>query len=135
MAYCQKCNNTKEIFCEGLYPCPKCNPEAIECQLKQLQAELKKTNQWYCDQRDARLLLQAKLVELEVELEKHRWIPVSERLPDDINVKFVLLKKDRSFGPYAIRAMYSPTLNKWDHLSNMNGVITHWKPIFLPEKS
>lgn len=74
-----------------------------------------------------------RIKELEAELEKHRWIPTSERLPE---------KKDNSFCSAWVVAMdkktwtiaqYNYEYAHWDkdHSPYDLGmeVITHWKPI------
>ncbi len=57
-------------------------------------------------------------------LEKHRWIPVSERLPENTfkvwvcNTKIGFTSEDR----------YIPAVSRWES----GRVYTHWKPITLP---
>ena len=63
--------------------------------------------------------------QLQAELEKHRWIPVSERLPESSGVVLVLLSDGNII--QAISA-YWVNYKGW-----LNQSITHWKPIILPE--
>lgn len=65
---------------------------------------------------------------LQAELEKHRWIPVSERLPDQDTQVIVATKNEPFVGVYC-------SLRK-EFVGNLGGVVynnvTHWKPIILP---
>ena len=74
------------------------------------------------------MLQQKQIRELKTKLDKHRWIPVEERLPDKHDIYDV-----------------SDGRRKWEHLWiqmskcwRKDGTlhyesITHWKPIILPE--
>ncbi len=69
---------------------------------------------------------------LKAELEQHRWIPVSERLPKEDEQCLVIEGKFAQLGNWQ---------QNTDHLGlqwNVNGFIskqvTHWKPIILPEQ-
>lgn len=68
--------------------------------------------------------------QLREELIKHRWIPVSERLPED-GVKGFYIVIAISGLPYSA---YQYKNEVW---MNKEGermqIITHWKPIILPE--
>lgn len=71
--------------------------------------------------------------ELEAELDKYRWIPVEERLPE--YGKAVLIKTTTSVVPRIGR--HSPTIPQWATTDGLyfhgNGYkdVTHWMP--LPE--
>ena len=68
---------------------------------------------------------------LQAELDKHRWIPVSERLPEktkeDLRPKLLVYNED------------GIAVQEWRHydfgwsFSDDTGEPTHWKPISLPE--
>lgn len=71
---------------------------------------------------------------LEAEAEKHRWIPVSERLPDrcvddgvvlDVSVPVYVYP----YLKYASATCYDYVLKKW--LCSAEKTVTHWT--FLPE--
>ncbi len=70
----------------------------------------------------------SKLEQLQAELDAYRWIPVEERLPDKV-------------GYYAVTDGKEWWRELWcfvDHSGakgweNNHEVITHWKPITLPE--
>ena len=66
--------------------------------------------------------------QLQADLEKHRWIPVSEKLPKH-GCSILACGKD-GYG-YEICAVVSYNLefNKFRVLTD----VTHWKPIALPE--
>ncbi|KKM77437.1 hypothetical protein LCGC14_1370100 [marine sediment metagenome] len=82
--------------------------------------------------------LNERIKELEAELEKHRWIPVSERLPSlkdacrgqgergcrDGTVDVIGIDE---YG-HVFGANYFPKMNIW----NFGTEPTHWKPIILP---
>ncbi len=77
----------------------------------------------YCEK------LETKIAELEAELEKHRWIPVSESLPKKIKEFF---RSDVCFvsdGNEVWVAAYNFSAFYWQCPSND---ITHWKPINKP---
>jgi len=66
---------------------------------------------------------------LEAELERHRWIPVGERLPDDMGDYLV------SNGIWIERIWFD---NGWCYQKGAEfqdkSKVTHWKPIHLPNK-
>lgn len=72
-----------------------------------------------------------RILQLQAELDKHRWIPVEERLPESEG--YYLAAEDGRFGEY----WYSK-LGGWQHGDRKTSYscadcITHWKPIILPE--
>ena len=69
--------------------------------------------------------LQAENAKLKEELERHRWIPVEERLPDEDGEVFVI----RSNLRYPERRFWCN--GKW---WCPVACITHWKPIILPKE-
>ena len=72
---------------------------------------------------------QCKVDKLQAELEKHRWIPVSERPPE--NIKDVLALRYSTWN----RAYYDKETQKWyDASTNLClDKVTHWMPIILPK--
>lgn len=74
-----------------------------------------------------------KILDLQAELDKHRWIPVAERLPEDNQCVFVAMKHIKT--TWGFLAWYSPvTTKKWEFYDPMvKGEVTHWKPIILPK--
>lgn len=77
--------------------------------------------------------------ELKTELEKYRWIPVSERLPEKlVKIEFshwsdwVLVSGINTHGDKSADVcFYNYGANKWS--SKYVHSITHWKPINLPK--
>jgi len=70
---------------------------------------------------------------LRAELDKHRWISVGERLPEDEVEVLALVVRDGE--PTIYQVDYQDAQHKW---RNENGDTiavgaTHWKPIILPE--
>ena len=82
--------------------------------------------------------LNENLTIVQEELLKHRWIPVSERLPEYNKTVLISDGKNISFGWFVDKCYNNPAENHdyWaseyhtrsDHPEN----ITHWKPIILP---
>ena len=68
-----------------------------------------------------------KAAELTGQLAKHRWIPVSERLPK--GGEHVLCCD----GKHVWVSLMMCKTNSWYH-NRENDTVTHWKPIILPEK-
>ena len=69
--------------------------------------------------------LRERIKELEASLEQHRWIPVTERLPENIATVFILTAE----GVGGL-GFYGEDEKRWERLDyaiNLN--ITHWKPI------
>lgn len=72
------------------------------------------------------LILQSRIAELEAE---RRWIPVSERLPD--NWESVLTIDISKSTRDAVTAFYNPETSRWSTHSAGDLWVTHWMP--LPE--
>ena len=71
--------------------------------------------------------LKARIKELEAKL---RWIPVEERLPANGGSRLLAYGKD-GYGYKTVAATsYDEEFKKFRVLTN----VTHWRPIFLPEK-
>jgi hypothetical protein len=66
--------------------------------------------------------------ELLTEREAHRWIPVSERLPEEKKViDYVLVIEDCG---YITKARYSHTYTQWHDGDGVTlNYVTHWKPL------
>ncbi len=80
-----------------------------------------------------------RIAELESALEKHRWIPISERLPKNVATVWVLLnaKAVDSLAP-ALGFYGEMEENNWGWELFGQGIlseVTHWKPIILPEQA
>ena len=72
------------------------------------------------------------ITKLEGQLEKHRWIPVSERLPEDNQCVLVTIKHIND--TWGFLAWYQLSRKQWSFYDPMvRGMVTHWKPIILPE--
>ena len=76
------------------------------------------------------------------EIEKHRWIPVSEGLPtliDDNGYKYSAAV-EIVYNKQIIEATFSEHHNQWfadyggHNIVMSASLVTHWKPIFLPEQ-
>ena len=74
-------------------------------------------------------LLVQEILKGRAELERHRWIPVGERLPDDMGDYLV------SNGIWIERIWFD---NGWCYQKGAEfqdkSKVTHWKPIHLPNK-
>lgn len=76
--------------------------------------------------------LAAALLEARKELEQYRWIPVSERLPenvDDVNA-FALGK--------IVKTYYDSEEGKWSsskYFWYLDGEVTHWMPLPIPPEA
>ena len=116
-------------------------------QIQQLQTELKMMTESRDDHskiRQRHLVKHGKacdkIEQLQAELEKHRWIPVSERLPKDDGQVWILYEKTG----YTYNAFYDQNVlhfsqKTWQIFDYSGGYKkaevepTHWKPIILPE--
>ena len=68
---------------------------------------------------------------LQAELDKHCWIPVSERLPEEKRI-YLIIGRTNARGRKICKIV---PLNR-SYKNNLYGIwagITHWKPIILPE--
>ena len=79
------------------------------------------------------LCAQGLVLDLQAELDKHRWIPVEERLPKrgekvDGYVKKLKLRIANLKGDYVNHKQTITDSDGWQ-VENL----THWKPIILPE--
>ena len=69
--------------------------------------------------------------QLEAELEKYRWIPVEERLPEEDTD---CLCFEGTFAGLGCYQRNSDTLRmQWQVNGFVSKRVTHWKPIILPE--
>ena len=110
----------------GTLDCAKCGGKA---KLFSVQLEL-------LTQRD-------RIAELESALEKHRWIPVGERLPEAITKQIhhsqdVLIVQDKwgvRRGYYQEKHQQWVTYGSYQNPQEYQNEITHWKPIILPEQA
>ena len=105
MAVCKKCNS-KYVPDMGYGPQDYCN---------------------FCAHRVV-AKLNAENEKLKAELEAHRWIPVEERLPEGPGY-YQVLRRDNRFP--STREFYPGEHGGPQWISK--DVITHWKPITLPE--
>ena len=80
-----------------------------------------------------RLYAADRLEELETELsklkEQQRWIPVTERLPEDDDDVLIMSSGSISMGYYSVYNEY------WaDYINVYNSDVTHWMPLPEPPK-
>ena len=71
-----------------------------------------------------------RITELEAQLEQHRWIPISERLPENIATVFIFTGEGRGGVGFYGEDETGYIWERLDHAINLN--ITHWKPIIQP---
>lgn len=133
---CEKCN---------YFPVRRCKCEEVQLQerIEELEAENKKMKELKCppissgdscicpiEELETMLIKKdERIEEFEAKLDQHRWIPVSERLPENVATVFILTGE----GAGGI-GFYGEEENRWerlDHAINLN--ITYWKPIILPK--
>lgn len=76
--------------------------------------------------------LHEQIKKLEAQLEQHRWIPVTERLPENIADVFILTAEGSGgVGTYG----EDENGYRWERLDySINLNITHWKPIKYPKE-
>jgi len=72
--------------------------------------------------------------QLQAELAKHRWIPVSERLPEETIVA-VVYAKHLAFEPMLHLADFTPSIGHFVFRDWDVWEVTHWKPIILPKEA
>ena len=78
--------------------------------------------------------------ELEAELDKHRWIPVSEKLPEDDSQVWICYEKTGyTYNAYYDQNVLHFSQKTWQIFDYSGGYRkaevnpTHWKPIILPK--
>lgn len=79
--------------------------------------------------------LKERIKELEAKIKQHRWIPVSERLPEKEQVNGVMSKEVFvSDGREVWKARCVVSGKRWSYTNSPSATlpITHWKPIILP---
>ena len=82
--------------------------------------------------------LRSEIRRLEAELEKHRWIPVSERLPTELGHTGATWFVHVSGHGEVFRAVYlhdEKMWQSWDSGWDEEIEITHWREITLPGDS
>ena len=72
--------------------------------------------------------LQAEVEQLKAELEKHRWIPVSERLPENDDCVLYVVS-----GSWFYKGYYESCGRWFAEHGCPEDEVTHWKPIILSE--
>lgn len=106
-------------------------------------AELDKANETIQEYKDALATkFNAEMCEvlkpIQAKLDKHRWIPVEERLPKRDGQVWICYKENG----YTYGGYYNPTYKLWQIFDPCGGWSnidsksppTHWKPIILPEQ-
>lgn len=81
--------------------------------------------------------LQDENEQLQAELEKHRWIPVTERLPENIATVWILLYAKATEFLCPNKGFYGEDENGWGWKILGDGLltkVTYWKPIILPKE-
>ena len=99
--------------------------------IEQLQAELEQ-------QADFLSLAKEQMDAYQAELDKHRWIPVTERLPKEGYLWFCYEKTGYTYDGY-----YQPQYKLWEMFDPCGGYSkidvgsppTHWKEIILPDQA
>lgn len=71
------------------------------------------------------LQLQSTIDQLQTELDEYRWIPVSERLPEEGGLYYTFVR----YTSMPLAVMFHSKDKRW----NRPNKVTHWKPIILPE--
>lgn len=117
--------------------------EQLQAELDETKAELKSERELRCSiatvknkfeklvikAKDENTKLNVSVVELE---EKNRWIPVSERLPEETG------SYETTDGQQIFESMFLvPMKPTWpdepDHCPEFPSHVTHWKPIIMPK--
>ncbi len=117
---------------------PEQRIKELETEIEQLKGEKPMPQAWWKECPKLAQKVMERIIEeneqLQAELEKHRWIPVSERLPNKEKEVSILAGDCRT--PYIANALLKG--GTW-HIRHPNGIIlvasweiTHWKPIILP---
>ncbi len=75
-------------------------------------------------------VLNLRIKELEAQLEQHRWIPISERLPENVATVFIFTGEGAGGVGFYGEDETGYIWERLDHAINLN--ITHWKPIIEP---
>ncbi len=106
--------------------------------IEQLEAELDKWNLTSAHIEEY-LTFEKENKRLRAELDKHRWIPVGERLPEERKHREGFLdglSKDVWVTDEKIidKAFYNINTEKWICGQLMMGKITYWMPITLPQE-
>ena len=98
-------------------------------------SETERREDGHCFTYGGKCELELTIEQLQAELEQHRWIPVSERLPEDVFPCLITNGQD------SVVTYYAGLRGAWiaDHYDvlklKQHGRITHWKPITLPPKA
>ena len=98
----------------------KADLEKLQIKYAKLQAELKTANMI------SKAELRQDLKTATAELEKHRWIPVSEGVPK--KVRFILCKSSTNLEVCDLQQ------NRDLQIARLKVYYTHWKPIILPKE-
>ena len=75
-------------------------------------------------------VLNKRIAELEAQLEQHRWIPVTESLPENVATVFILTSEGAGGVGFYGKDKTGYIWERLDHAINLN--ITYWKPIIKP---
>ena len=67
--------------------------------------------------------------------ESDRWVPVSERLPEEDNSYLVIMADDNR--PWSTCRIYNTSYKKWIGFydTDISGDVTHWRPLPEPPES
>ncbi len=77
-----------------------------------------------------------KVEQLQAELDKLSWIPVSERLPEDNDTVFVVVQYENEIFSLIGRYSFINDIRKWEvYPETKLPTVTHWMPIILPEQA
>lgn len=99
--------------------------EQLQAKLVTTNKVLKSMNEQWCSRVD-------RVIELHIELDTHRWIPVEERLPEDTNhVWLCYIQNDYTYNGY-YDGTYWNIFNYSGGYTRVSKNPTHWKSIILP---